>query len=65
MITQLAVGMIIALCEGDTRMYLVQDYKTECIEFYTSCVSNHSWPNTADKKHVEECKDEAETKLVK
>lgn len=61
MVTQLVIGMIVAICEGDTRMYLVQDYKTDCITYYADCVIDNKNKSNA----YEVCKDEAQDKLAK
>lgn len=47
--------MIIAICEGDTRMYLVQDYKTDCIEYYANCVIDKG----SNEKAVKRCEHES------
>ena len=61
MVTQLVISMIFATCEADTRMYLVQDEKTDCITYYADCVID----NKNEKNPYEVCKNEAKNKLAK
>lgn len=61
MVTQLVIGMIFAICQDDTLMYRVQDYKVDCYEYYTSCVVN----NGSDEKAVKRCEHESRLQVVK
>lgn len=61
MVTQLVVGMIFAICQDDTLMYRVQDYKVDCYEYYANCVVD----NGNDKKAVERCQRESRSQVVK
>lgn len=54
--SQLVLNMIAAICIDDhSLVYKVQDYKVDCVEYYTSCVVN----NGQTEQAVEKCQDES------
>ena len=54
--SQIVLNMIAAICIDDASVaYKVQDYKVDCIEYYTSCVVDNGKTVTA----VESCQDES------
>jgi hypothetical protein len=52
----LIVGMILAICEGDTRTYMIQEYHRSCKQYYVNCLVDK---RIIDEQSLKECKDEA------
>lgn len=59
------VGMILAICEGDTRTYMIQEYPRSCKQYYVNCLVTKQYEGVPDADIVKECKDESKAKIVK
>lgn len=51
------VSVILALCKGDTKEYIVQDEKVNCYEYYVNCVINKQ--GTWGTKDLDWCNEHA------